>query len=367
MAKRANGQGHVSFRTRKDGTKSYRIEFPYEDENGVQQYERRSGFRNEKACFDYRDKFLRDLALRGGMPDKKVMLPDIVELWIQKEAGRAPASQLQYKATLNHHIRPRLNVRVDLLTTDHLRKALAGTQAALPSKGRSGNATNRAILTVVKASLRWAARRDVREIKFNPLEGIPLSNLVNPPGQRNALLFEDVNRLVQHTAGTQFGVLWRLYAATGMRRSEALALNWDQVDFHQGVIHVRNTKTKRDRDVAMGAGLADMLKTLKTDRAAGRHDPVFVGMHGRRLATGVVRSHWVSDCRAAGLPEGVTLHQLRHFFATEALTSGEHGKSVSQMLGHSSITTTHTIYDHVIDGEARGIAERMDSRFDEGA
>lgn len=146
-------------------------------------------------------------------------------------------------------------------------------------------------------------------------------------------------------------ILEMLYS-TGMRVGEMVALDSSQVDFISEVIVVAG-KGKKERLVPVGqvalAVIEQYLKVRKTARRANldRTDKaLFVNRFGTRMSARSVERMLNKYLKQTGLSQKVTPHTLRHSFATHLLNRGADLRSVQELLGHSSLTTTQ-IYTHV--------------------
>jgi integrase len=181
---------------------------------------------------------------------------------------------------------------------------------------------------------------------------------------------------------------WRLLAATGMRRGEALALRRRDVDLDAGRLAVRRsvgvvkakgageqlvegpTKTSQSRVVDLDSGTVAALRAYRAARGLLALDLVrdsalvlsnLDGTHrhperfSRRFVGQVLQAR-----RALGehLPV-IRLHDLRHTRATLLLADGVPVKVVSECLGHASATITLTVYQHVHPGMGRQAADRF--------
>lgn len=142
-------------------------------------------------------------------------------------------------------------------------------------------------------------------------------------------------------------VILELLYSCGLRRSEACALDVPDINFSSHWLVIRNGKGSKSRVVPLGDDLADDLRALVGRRQRG---PVFVSLRGERLSTRSV-SHVVEQAgRIAGLRNpnprraNVNPHLLRHSFARHFLRRGGRMHVLSQILGHASIATTHSIY-----------------------
>lgn len=145
--------------------------------------------------------------------------------------------------------------------------------------------------------------------------------------------------------------LYEALYSTGCRIAEMLALSWREIDFNSGTVVVTG-KGAKQRLCILGSCALDVLRRLRNASDAfipGGGDPeqpVFHGGGGRRLTPRDAERGMKKWLAAAGLPDDVTPHKLRHSFATHLLDAGADLRSVQEMLGHSSLSTTQ-IYTHV--------------------
>lgn len=145
-------------------------------------------------------------------------------------------------------------------------------------------------------------------------------------------------------------ILETLYS-TGIRVSELVALEVNDVDLGQNVIRVRG-KGKKERVIPIGPGavkaILHYLDLRRTNVMPGKHNPeaLFINKHGQRLSTRSVRRKLDKYLLEAGLDLSVSPHTLRHSFATHMLQGGADLRSVQELLGHQSLSTTQ-IYTHL--------------------
>jgi site-specific recombinase XerD len=133
--------------------------------------------------------------------------------------------------------------------------------------------------------------------------------------------------------------LVELVYSAGLRSAEAVGLDLGDVDFEQELVHVRG-KGGKERVVPLGEEAAYQLRLYLAARpqlATGANDALFLSARGRRLDTSTLR-------RLVGHP-----HRLRHAFATHLLEGGADLRTIQELLGHSSLSTTQ-VYSHV-DGK----------------
>jgi len=132
--------------------------------------------------------------------------------------------------------------------------------------------------------------------------------------------------------------LVELVYSAGLRSAEAVGLDLGDVDFEQELVHVRHGKGGKDRVIPLGEEaqhwLARYLRDARPELAAGANDALFLSARGRRLDTSTLR-------RVTPHP-----HRLRHAFATHLLEGGADLRTIQELLGHSSLSTTQ-VYSHV--------------------
>jgi tyrosine recombinase XerC len=156
-------------------------------------------------------------------------------------------------------------------------------------------------------------------------------------------------------------MLETLYS-TGMRVSELIALNIGDVDLQQNVVRISG-KGKKRRVIPLGPGAVQtIIHFLDMRRGSPRNlgfdqDALFINKHGQRLSTRSVRRKLDKYLLEAGLDLTVSPHTLRHSFATHMLQRGADLRSVQEMLGHQSLSTTQ-IYTHLS-------GERVKQQYDE--
>jgi site-specific recombinase XerD len=132
--------------------------------------------------------------------------------------------------------------------------------------------------------------------------------------------------------------LIELVYSAGLRSAEAVGLDLGDVDFEQELVHVRSGKGAKDRVVPLGEEaahwVARYLRDARPSLARGANDALFLSARGRRLDTSTLR-------RLVPHP-----HRLRHAFATHLLEGGADLRTIQELLGHSSLSTTQ-MYSHV--------------------
>jgi len=133
--------------------------------------------------------------------------------------------------------------------------------------------------------------------------------------------------------------------AAGLRASEAVGLKVADIDSGRMVIRVEQGKGGKDRYVMLSARLLAILRSYW--RVARPRHWLFPGRgEVKPIHVGVLQAACRSACAAAGFSKRVTVHTLRHSFATHLLNNGADLRSVQELLGHQSLSTTQ-IYTHL--------------------
>jgi integrase/recombinase XerD len=152
--------------------------------------------------------------------------------------------------------------------------------------------------------------------------------------------------------GLRDRALAELVYSAGLRSREAVDLDLGDVDFEQELVHVRG-KGGKERAVPLGeeAGhwLSRYLREARPQLARGAENALFISARGRRLDTSTLRRL---------LPHP---HRLRHAFATHLLEGGADLRTIQELLGHSSLSTTQ-VYAHVDGRRLRRVYDRSHPR-----
>lgn len=140
-------------------------------------------------------------------------------------------------------------------------------------------------------------------------------------------------------------LLFSLMYASGLRVSEAVNLDWEDMDLDSRLLHIRG-KGGKERIVPFTTRLQKEFTSEKAVRRPDGADPVFLSARNRRLTSRGIQYRMQAHSDACGLNMTVHPHMLRHSFATHLLDGGVDIRIVQELLGHSSISTTQ-IYTHV--------------------
>ena len=169
---------------------------------------------------------------------------------------------------------------------------------------------------------------------------------------------DEVVRFLEAVPGLKTRTALTTAYAAGLRASEAVGLRIDDIDSGRMVIRIRHGKGGKDRYVMLSAQLLGILRTYW--RLARPRDWLFPGRdESRPIDVQVLYAACRSACAAAGLGKRVTVHTLRHSFATHLLENGTDLRIIQVLLGHSNLSSTAR-YTQVSTGLIRRTASPLD-------
>src|SRR5205085_3995226 len=191
----------------------------------------------------------------------------------------------------------------------------------------------------------------------------PLSTIRTPKQEKRlpkCLDLEQVQKLLEAPNDTELlgardrAMLEVLYSS-GIRVSELVELETSDLDLQEGILRVKG-KGRKDRLTPIGSQAIKALQRYFEMRQTGGGQPmtgrVFLNKHGESLSTRSVRRKLDKYLVQAGLDPGISPHTLRHSFATHLLNNGADLRSVQELLGHQSLSTTQ-IYTHLSTGRMK--------------
>lgn len=203
-----------------------------------------------------------------------------------------------------------------------------------------------------------AAKLFFREVIKSRIE---IDKLERPRRQHklpNVLSKEEVKAILEAPKNLKHQAMLSLIYACGLRRSELLNLKPGDVDSKRGMLTILNAKGRKDRLVPLSNKVLEMLRSYY--KAYRPKDWLFEGQeNGIRYSEQSLQSVLKQAVVKAGINKPVTLHWLRHSYATHLLESGTDLRYIQELLGHKSSKTTE-IYTHVSDNSLKKIKSPFD-------
>jgi integrase/recombinase XerD len=178
---------------------------------------------------------------------------------------------------------------------------------------------------------------------------------------------DETRRLLAVASSLKVRVLLSLGYGCGLRAGEVVRLKVKHIDSAQKIIRVEQSKGRKDRNVMLSPETLDLLRQWWKVRPA-RHDAgtppeerwLFPGTkRGKTMSTRQLSRLFHEAADAAGIRKAVTLHALRHSFATHLLDRGTDIRIIQALLGHDKLDTTAR-YTRVATGMIAGIASPLD-------
>jgi integrase len=310
-------------------------------------------------------------------PDTSLTVSQLVDRWLndvnRHQVTTSTASN--YRAMAEHHIKPAIGrKKVAQLTT-------ADVDRFLSKKTDDGLSvsTVRRIRNVLSQALDQGIRWDLVVRNVAKLSRSPRG--VRSEGR--SLSTEQARQLLHQLHGHRNETLYALMLSTGLRRGEALGLQWRDFDEDNGVLLIRRSLTREDgalitkdtktlksrRAVNLPLALMKQLKSHRADQNAERlklgkswanSGHIFTTSIGTPIDPRNMYREFRDICESAGIGKWHP-HELRHSAASLMLAQGVKIQVVSEVLGHSSIRMTADVYGHVLAPDRQAAADAMGS------
>jgi integrase len=307
---------------------------------------------------DARDeaKRLKALIDRGGDPLAQIedaraapTMADLIERFEAEHLERKrEATAVDYRSMIKTYVAPVFGSRkvqeIAFSDCDGLHRRIS--KAGFPVRA---NRVITMLSTMFALSIKWGWRTD------NPCRGIERNREHH---RRRYLTSDELQRLTAALAtfpDKDVADIVKILLLTGARRGEVLSMKWDDLNLGLGIWKKPPTSTKQNEphEVPLSAPACVILAERYVDGAAGF---VFPGV-GRRGHRADLFRAWQRLCKAAGLAN-LRLHDLRHQFASELVSSGASLPLIGSLLGHRSPTTTNR-YSHLYTDVQRAAVERV--------
>lgn len=313
----------------------------------------------------------------------KTTVKDFLERWLVEYGTNISLRTLQdYRDIANEHLIPGLGtIRLTELRPEHLAKFYAAKLAngRLDGKGGLSGKTVHAFHVLLHDALESAVRWEL--ISRNPADKVTPPRFQRP--EMHVLDEDGINRVLGAARNSEYYELFYVLLYTGLRRSEALAVRWQDLDLlaaelsvsramhhlHTGEYIFTQPKTPRSRRlVSLTPSTCAVLREyyekqkaqhLVTGAAFNNDNLVFAHVDNTPLGPEVVSAFWFRLINRLGL-KGVRLHDARHSHASMMLKMGVSPKIVAERLGHSSVVITLDVYSHILPGLQEAAALNFD-------
>lgn len=371
-------QGHIHKRTRKrrDGRTTsswYVVVDRGRTPDGKRKQQWHGGFSTRREAEVARAKIVSDINDGSYVaPAKRTFGEFVRDDWLPAMRGRLKATTFDsYSRTLDLHVLPALDcVALSQVTPSKL-NTLYGS--LLPSEPGGPGLSARSVSYVhriVHKALADAAKMQL--ISQNAADrAMPPRASRSTAETMRCWTPAQLREFLALTRDSEWNLLWRLAAMTGMRRGELIGLSWDDVDLPNRRLSVRRSivsiayqvqtstpKSHRARVVDLDVHTATLLGTV---RLSATSPFVFARADGSPHHPDRVTKAFNQAVRRSGL-DRIRFHDLRHTHATIALAAGVPVKVISERLGHESPAFTLRQYAHVLPGMQAQAAEAIATR-----
>ena len=372
--KRKRGEGTI--RLRKDGRWEGRVVIGYDDKGLPITRNVTSKYKSE--CVEKLEKLKSECGIVTGRARPDMPFGEWMDFWYLNycKPGLRPTTQITYEERIYKQIIPKLGqTPLDQINAGVLEKFYAHlkTDGRLIRRELYGNGLSNSAIRSIHAHIRAALAKAVEEkiIRSNPAELCDLPPKKSP--EVEILTPEEMQRLLIQAKEEGFYEMFLLDLATGLRRGELLALQWDDVNFATGELTVSKQvkyidgelkiippKTKAaSRTIILPLPLIEVLKDYRRTVTSkwlfpspvkGEDVPRDPTACRKRLSK--ILEH--AECRH------VPFHALRHTFATQSLHYGMDVKTLAATIGHTSVETTLNVYSHATEDMQRAAARKLD-------
>jgi integrase/recombinase XerC len=282
-------------------------------------------------------------------------------------ADAEPLSMGRHGAGGATAVATQVDVRIDQLLLSTTTEAVRGYLAFLNERQYS-KATVARKLATLRSFYKFLVKR-------NHTSSNPVMSIRTPKQEKKLprfLEYDEIKKLlatppVNTWLGARDRAILETLYSTGVRVSELVALNMDDIDFLGEVVHIRG-KGKKERIAPIGSSALQVIQHYieyrnKRAQSNGNFDSkvLFVNKHGRRLSTRSVRRKMDKYLKMAGLDPAISPHTLRHSFATHMLNNGADLRSVQELLGHQSLSTTQ-VYTHLTTRRLKEVYDKAHPR-----
>ena len=358
--------------------------------DGTRRQARRRGFPTKRTAQQELDRIRASVANQTYIaPRRQTFAEYIREDWLPVvKLNRKPSTYESYERNLRVHVLPRIgglqlsDIRPDLLDRMYAELRNSGHRGHNRGSELSIRST-RYVHTIIRKALEDAVRKG--RLVRNPADAAdpPTARRVKKAAKDSMCTWStsELEDFLRRSEGNRYQPAWLFLATTGCRRGEAVGLRWCDVDIDRGTVSIRQTITAISHRIHVDLGTkTDDGRTLELDtrtvaalkgwKARQAHEKLLMGRgyrdgdlvfchpdgrpyHPERFSREFDRMVERLGCRR------ITVHDLRHTWATLALKAGVQLKVVSERLGHATTAVTADIYSHVLPGMQSDAAETV--------
>ncbi|WP_342042830.1 site-specific integrase [Bacillus sp. OTU2372] len=337
---------------------------------GKRKQKRKRGFKTKKEAEKYINEQLNAIDKGTYFEPSEITLSEYLDYWLENHAkpNTAHRTYENYQYMINLHLKPVLGpIKISKLQPSHLQEYYAQklSNGKIDEGGLSAQSVkhhHRLIFKALKDAVKW--QLIVRNV----------AEAVTPPKTRKVEMQtwdnEQVKVFLNVSKDSPYYPIYLTAINTGMRRGEVLGLRWQDIDFDNNIVYVRQSlqevknvgltfkepKSGKTRSISVTPSLIKELKKIYKQQLENKLligqgykdlDLVFAQRNGKPIQPTEMARNYRKIVDLSGLPY-IRFHDLRHTHATLLLKQGVHPKVVSERLGHSTIGITMDTYTHVL-------------------
>ena len=298
--------------------------------------------------------------------ESAMTLAEWLEKWLSEyKVNTIRESTLgRYRKDIENHVIPRLGYKkISFITTNDIQKMYVDIKenGRIKNREKHGSVLSDSVVRSIHMMLHQAFEDAVKErlISKNPTKGTTIPK--KSRGELQVLNKEQLDRFLSEVDKDE---IWRDFfyteLTTGLRRGEICGLKWCDFDEKRGTLSIcRNATAKKGGGVSIGETKTDTgnrliylpestIKMLKRRKKQALTEWIFPNPSRPEdpLLPNSAYQKLKKILKTADLPS-IRFHDLRHTFATHALTSGVDAKTLSKILGHTNASFTLDTYTHV--------------------
>lgn len=328
--------------------------------------------------------FVTEIEMGLYVAPSKILFSEFIKIWRKERIDKiAPRTMENYNYCLESRILPVFgHLKLEDISHVYINNFFENLK-----KDNLASATIQKYYNVINSIFNLAIKNEL--IKKNPMEKVDRPTVKHREGSvYNSNELRDLFQLLNKEENKQMALIVKMALITGMRKSELLALQWEDIDFKSNTIFVRHSltytkengyelkepKTKNSiRKIAPPKKFMEELEKHKQKKekerslaeelwAGGKYNFVFCTDLGKPFYPNVPNRWWKRFLNRTGFKK-IRFHDLRHTAATNLINKGANIHSISKRLGHANISTTMNIYGHYLEEADQKIAEMLNDDY----
>ena len=348
----------------KDTNGTYLFVAKFKDGDGYKQIKRR-GFKSKKEAKMAEAQFLLDMESEKEKQEETMTFGTLAEEYLEWYGRRRKLSSFnKIKGIIKTNILPTFkNKRIDQIRNRDIIKF----QDKLIDNYSANHAKK--IHTTLSAVFNFGIKNEL--ITHNPAAAV--GNIEKQDERKiNYWTLDQFKQFISTVDDLMYRTFFMTLYYSGVRKGEALALTWADVDFESSTIRINKTAYNRqvtatktassNRTLIMPSHTMDLLQLLKSETVYYKDEYVVFGEFNDHLPTTSIDREYAKYVKRAGIKK-IRIHDFRHSHASYLINQGAMASIVAQRLGHSDVGTTLNIYSHLYPSTEKEAILKMEDDF----